>query len=48
MLKQTRRISFRISSVLYKEYLLGSTWEMILVDPPRTPMRMFWLCGTFS
>ena len=24
------------------------TLEIILVDPPRTPMRMFWLCGTFD
>ena len=30
-------------------YLLTwDTWEMILVDPGRTPKRMFWLCDTFS
>ena len=23
------------------------TCVMILIDPPRTPMRMFWLCSAF-
>ena len=41
---------YRVGNILISFNFSGDlfVWEMILVDPLRTPMRMFWLCGTFS